>query len=249
MQGFRPWQPAVMGMGVTWSPAALGLDLWLDHASGVARSGSAWTSWTSVVGGHVFSQGTGASQPVDRTIGAFIVPDFDGTDDFLQGPLYSAIFGGTLSPIGIAAVIYVDALGPATGFSGDGIFTTLSSARHALTVGTSTVHHCVFDSGGNKIATAGSAIATATTTLVRGDYDNASAITATCDGGSAGSTAAGAHFAGNFGFNAIVGRTGSVGAAASLDGAIFAIFARRTVFSAGELASLAAYCSARWGAV
>lgn len=246
--GSLPWE--MQQGGAPWSPARLGLDLWLDHAVNVARSGSEWTSWTSIVGGHAFSQGTSAQRPVDRTIGTHVVPDFDGADDFLTGPLYSTIFGASLSPIGIAAVIYADTLGGGTGVSGDGILATGTSNRHGLSVGTSTVHHWVFDSSGaTRVATAGSALSTATTTLVRGRFDHSSVIAATCDGGAEGTQATtGGHFAGNFGFNALVGRQAN-GASTSFDGAIFAIFARRTVFSAGELASLAAYCAARWGAV
>ena len=244
-----PWD--VQGGGsAPWTPAALGLDLWLDHAVGVARSGSAWTSWTSVVNGHAFAQGTGASQPVDRTIGAFTVPDFDGTDDFLQGPLASAIFGGSLSPIGIAAVVYADTLGGGTGANADGIIATATSNRFGLAVNTTTTTFWLFDVGGaTRVATAGSALSTGTTTLVRGRFDNAAVIGATTDGGAEGTTATGAgHFAGNYGFNMLVGRQAN-GASTSFDGAIFAIFARRTQFSAGELASLASYCSTRWGAV
>ena len=242
MQGFRPWQPAVMGMGVTWTPAALGskLTLWTDERDLVV-TGSGYSDWgNQIVGGaNDLAQTTDASRPESgATINGYAAPNFDGTADFMTGAAISNFISASAY---FARVIFsADALGPAptVGYSEALIAGETGGYWYPFSLSTSGVQ-CGHWDGSNK-QTSRVAVSAGTSYRARAQFS----------GGSLGLRVAGTTAtpvaAGNVSVLTGTLRIGYRGSA-YYDGKIASLIICNAALTAGEIAALDAYDAAKYG--
>jgi len=106
------------GGSVSWSPAALGskLTLWLDQRDLVV-TGGAYSDWgdQSPAGNRDFAMATATNRPDDDlTVNGWAAPNFDGVDNFMQGP--AAVGGdGYTSASASRILVVVDTTGETPG--------------------------------------------------------------------------------------------------------------------------------------
>ncbi len=247
-------QSDVYGLGtITQSSNLLqyalpGLDLNLDGGTNVTLSGSEVTTWTSQGSvAHAFAQGTAINRPTTRVVNGRTGIDFDGSNDFLLGPTLTAM--GITSALGLVIVQMPDT--KPGGGTGAGLFGTSGTQRLSLRQRAALADFIHFDSSGiTNIASTLAAPANGAITRLRARYNgtNQNAVKQGAEAEQLGSPVSTGPSATNYTTAIDIGR--DPGQTVFFDGVIFAVYARRTEFTAAELADLDGYIAYRWtGAV